>query len=117
MKVAEKDNAVHGLLEEEYRRCRQVLKALSDKVAQYPKGSLNARKKGYKGKEYVYHYLVAREGGKVVNRHVPEAELPELRQQLERRDKVRKEMQEYQKRIAYLEKLLQKPRLRGEGKK
>jgi hypothetical protein len=116
MKVAEKDNAVHGLLTEEYRRCRDVLKALADNVAQYPKGSLNVRKKGYKGKEYVYHYLVAREGGKVMNRHIPEVELPALRQQLERRDKVRNEMREYQKRIAYLEKLLQKARRRGESK-
>ena len=54
MKVAEKDNAVRGMLEEEYRRSRDVLKALSEKAARYPKGSLNVRKKAYKGKEYAY---------------------------------------------------------------
>lgn len=117
MKVAEKDNAVRGMLEEEYKRCREVLAALSDKAAKYPKGSLNVRKKGYKGKEYAYHYLVAREEGRVVNRHIPEAELPELQRQLEQRDKCRKEMQAYRKRIAYLEKLLQMPRRPGEPKK
>ena len=110
MKVAEKYNAVRGLLEEEYRRCRDVLAALSEKAAQYPKGSLHVRKKRYKGKEYAYHYLVAREEGRVLNRHIPEAELPELKRQLEERDKCRKEMQAYKKRIAYLEKLLQMPR-------
>jgi hypothetical protein len=117
MKVAEKDKVVRGVLEEEYRRCRDVLAVLSEKAARYPKGSLNVRKKGYKGKEYAYHYLVAREQGRVVNRHIPEVELPRLRRQLEQRDKCRKEMQAYRKRIAYLEKLLQMPRRRVGRKK
>jgi len=110
MKVAEKDPAVHGLLEEECRRCRDVLSALTEKVAQYPKGALNARKKGYKEKEYVYHYLVVREAGQVVNRHVSKVALPELQHQLEQRDKVLREIQVYRKRIAYLEKLLKAPK-------
>lgn len=42
----------------------------------------------------------------MVNRHVPASELPELKRKLELRDKSRKEMQAYKKRIAYLEKLL-----------
>ncbi len=113
MKVAEKDKAVHGLLEEEYRRSRDVLAALSEKAAQYPKGSLNIRRKVYKGKEYTYHYLVARDRGRVVNRHIAKAELPDLRRQLEQRDKYRKEMKAYRKRLAYLEKLLQLPRQVG----
>jgi hypothetical protein len=46
------------------------------------------------------------EEGRVVNRHISDAELPELKRQLELRDKSRKEMQAYKKRIAYLEKLL-----------
>ena len=116
MKVAEKENAVRALLEEEYRRSREVLEALSGKAARYPKGSLNVRKKAYKGKEYAYHYLVAREQGRVVNRHIPKAELPELRRQLEQRDKCRREIQAYRKRIAYLEKLLHLPRRGGELK-
>ena len=114
MKVEEKDVAVRGLLEEEYRRCRDVLASLSGKAALYPKGSLNVRKKAYKDKEYAYHYLVSREHGRVVNRHIPETELSELRLQLEQRDKCRKEIQAYKKRIAYLERLLKKPRQRRE---
>jgi hypothetical protein len=46
----------------------------------------------------------------VVNRHIPEAEVPVLQRQLAERDKCRKEMQAYEKRIAYLEKLLRLPR-------
>ena len=117
MKVAEKDNAVSGILEEEYRRSRDVLTALSKKLARYPKGSLNVRKKTYKGKEYAYHYLVARQQGRVVNRHIPKPELSDLKRQLEERDKCRKEIQASRKRIAYLEKLLQLPHSRGEIKK
>ena len=117
MKVAEKDKAVRGLLEEEYRRCRDVLAALSKKAERYPKGSLNVRKKRYKRREYSYHYLVAREEGRVVNRHIPEAELPEFQRQLAERDKCRKEIQAYKKRIAYLGKLLRLPRQEGRQKK
>ncbi|MEW6665951.1 MAG: hypothetical protein AB1512_12115 [Thermodesulfobacteriota bacterium] len=115
MKVVEKDNAVRGLLQEEYRRCQEVLSALSVKAEQYPNGSLNLRKKRYKGREYAYHYIVAREEGRVINRHIPEAELLVLQRQLAERDKCRKEMQAYKKRIAYLAKLLRLPR--REGKK
>ncbi len=117
MKVVEKDNAVRGLLEAECQRCRDVLGALSKKAAHYPKGSLNVRKKRYKDKVYPYHYLVARENGRVVNRHIPKAELPGLQHQLEQRDKCRKEIQVYKKRIAYIEKLLLMPRRRGDPKK
>jgi hypothetical protein len=113
MKVAEKDNAVHGMLDEEYKRCCNVLASLRDKVSRYPKGALNLRKKHYKGKEYVYHYLVLREGDRVVNRHVSDEVLSNLRGQLEQRDKCRQEMLIYKKRIAYLEKLLHNPRNRG----
>jgi hypothetical protein len=114
MKVAEKDNAVSGILEEEYRRSCDVVVALSRKAARYPKGSLNVRKKAYKGKEYAYHYLVAREQGRVVNRHIPKAKLSDLERQLEQRNKCLKEIRTYRKRIAYLEKLLRMPRRRGE---
>ena len=109
MYVADKDTVVHGMLDEEYRRCKEVLKALQQKLAQFPKGALNVRKKGYKDKQYVYHYLVHREAGRVINRHVSDNELPVLTEQLEQRDKCATEIRAYKKRIAYLEKLLQIP--------
>lgn len=115
MKVAEKDSAVHGMLEDEYQRCRDVMAALLKKVEPYPKGSLNVRRKRYNCKEYVYHYLVLRDGPRVINRHVSDEELPELSVQLEQRDKCKKEMRAYKKRIAYLEKLLHIPKLGKQG--
>lgn len=117
MKVAEKDNAVNSLLEEEYQRCRSVLSSLVEKAEQYPKGSIHVRKKIYKEREYAYYCLVAREHGKVVNRHIPHKELPHLRVQFKERDSYRKEIQVYRKRIAYLERLLQKSRGMGKPKK
>lgn len=116
MKVAEKDRAVHGLLEEEYRRCKDVLSALAAKAAQFPKGSLHVRNKGYKDRKYAYHYLVARVDGRVVNRHVQEAEVAEVKQQLELRNKCLQEMRAYKKRMAYLEKLLKMPPARRSAK-
>ncbi|MBN2298735.1 MAG: hypothetical protein JXM72_09080 [Deltaproteobacteria bacterium] len=114
MKVAEKDVVVQGMLEEEYQRCHEVLNSLLEKVAQYPKGSLNKRKKKYMGKEYLYHYIVSREEGRVVNRHVSEEDLPELRSQIEQRDKYNKEIKAYKKRMKYLERLLKIPKLKGD---
>jgi hypothetical protein len=94
---------------DEYGRCLEVIKALHAKAENYPKGALNVRKKQSKGKEYVYHYLVRRDGKKVINRHISEKELPELQKLIEEREKCRKEIRAYKKRMAYLEKLLNKP--------
>jgi hypothetical protein len=113
MKVAEKDSAVLGILEEEYKRCCDVVAALRKKLEQYPKGSLNIRRKQYNGKEYLYHSLVLRDGSRVINRHVPAAELPELQSIIEQRDKCKKEIQSYRKRMMYLEKLLKIPESDG----
>ena len=106
MKVADKDEVIHSMLAEEYRRCREVLQVLRTKAENLPKGALNVRRKQIRGNEYVYHYLVRREGKKVVNQHVAEKDLPELQKQIEERDKYRKEILIYKKRMIYLERLL-----------
>ncbi|HNY70267.1 MAG TPA: hypothetical protein PKH14_05720 [Syntrophorhabdus sp.] len=111
MKVAEKDRVVYGMIEEEYQRCKEAFHALQAKIEQYPKGALNVRKKKYKGKDYSYHYLVSREEGKVVNRHVAKENIPRVREQIEERDKYKKELKAYAKRIAYLERLMKASRL------
>lgn len=113
MKVAEKDIVVQGMLEDEYARCREVIEALLAKAESYPQGALNVRRKQNKEKEYAYHYLVRREGKKVINQHISEKELPELQKLIEEREKCRKEIRAYKKRMAYLQKLLKKPNPRG----
>jgi hypothetical protein len=91
------------------RRHFDLIEALLAKAENYPRGALNIRRKQNKGKEYVYHYLVRRDGKKVINRHISEKELPELQNLIEEREKCRKEIRAYKKRMAYLEKLLNKP--------
>ena len=116
MKVAEKDNVVHGMLEEEYRRSQDIVKALQSKLKTIP-GRPEYPEQKVKGKEYVYHYLVRREGKKVLNLHVSQQNLPKIKKQIEEREKCRKEILAYKKRIAYLSKLLKKPkRESGHGK-
>jgi hypothetical protein len=106
MKVAENDDAVHGMLKDEQDRCRDALSSLLAQFQQYPKGALNVRRKAYKDKGYLYHYLVYREGQRVVNRHVSAAAIPELKRQLERRNRCWDEIKIYRRRLAYLDRLL-----------
>ena len=106
MNVAKRDEVIHGILEEEYRRSREVLQALLAKAETLPRGALNVRRKQIKGNEYVYHYLVRREGKKVVNQHIAAKDLPALQKQIAEREKYRKEIKVYNQRIAYLERLL-----------
>ena len=106
MKVAKKDPVIHGMLKEEQRRCLEVLQALLAKADNLPKGALNVRRKQIKGNEYAYHYLVRREGRKVVNRHVAAKDLPALQKQLAEREKYRQEIRIYKNRLVYLERLL-----------
>jgi len=71
-----------------------------------PKGSISERKKSYKNKVYSYHYLKYREGGKVISKHISNKELQEILGKLEMRKKYEKEIQSYEKRIAYLNMIL-----------
>ena len=106
MKVAKIDPVIHGLLLEEQRRSREILQALKAKADKLPKGALNVRRKPGLGKEYLYHYLVRREGKRVVNQHVSERDLQALRAQIIEREKCRAEIKIYKQRLAYLERLL-----------
>ena len=106
MRVEEKDNVIKGMLEDEYKRCIEAIKALEDNILNYPKGSLNIRKKSHNGKEYSYFYIVSRESGHVINRHVSAEEAPKLKEKIKERDKIIKEIKAYKKRVVYLENLL-----------
>lgn len=106
MKVAKKDPVIHGMLEEEHRRSQEVLQALLAKKEKLPKGALNVRRKQIQGTEYVYHYLVRREGKRIVNQHVAERDVAALQQKIAERKNCRREIQIYKQRLAYLERLL-----------
>ncbi|HOI36865.1 MAG TPA: hypothetical protein PLL58_07000 [Candidatus Syntrophosphaera sp.] len=106
MKVAKEDPVIHGLLVGEQRRSRAVLRELIAKAEKLPKGALNVRRKQINGKEYRYHYLVRREGQRVVNQHVAERDVTALRERIAEREKCRAEIKVYRQRLAYLERLL-----------
>lgn len=106
MKVAKQDPVIHSLLAGEQRRSREALRALIAKAEKLPKGALNVRRKQGRGKEYEYHYLVRREGQRVVNQHVAERDVTALREQIAEREKCRAEIKVYRQRLAYVERLL-----------
>lgn len=106
MKVVEKDKVISGMLQDELRRCREMIDSLEKAVSDLPKGVINERKKRYKDKVYSYYYLKYREGEKVFNRHIAKKELQNILKKLELRKKYEKEMQSYKRKIVYLNKIM-----------
>jgi len=106
MKVVEKDKVISGMLHDELKRCREMFDNLEKAVSGLPRGSINERKKRYKEKEYSYHYLKYRDGEKIVSKYIPIKDLQDILKRLELRKKYEKEIQSYQKKIAYLNKIL-----------
>ncbi len=106
VKVVEKDSVISGLLQDELKRSQEMLGQIEKSASLLPKGSINKRKKRYKGKIYSYHYLKFRDGGKVISKHVPKEELKELLKKLDLRKKYEREIRSYRKKIAYLNKIL-----------
>jgi len=115
MKVVENDKVISGMLDDELKRCQDMLEGLERSVSDLPKGSLNERKKRYKGKIYSYFCLKYRKGEKVISQHIPNNEVQELLKKLEIRKKYEKELQSYKKKISYLNKITKNDKKRGHG--
>ena len=113
MKVVEKDKVISGMLHDELKRCQEMLDSLKKSVSGLPKGVINKRNKQYKSKIYSYYYLKYRNGGKVINKHIPNKEVQEILKKLEQRKKYEKEIQSYKKKILYLNKILIAGKRRG----
>ena len=106
MRVVEKDKVISGMLRDELKRCQEMLIGLQKSAAGLPKGVLSERKKRYKQKAYSYFSLKYRDGKQVVNKHIPNADAPELAKKLNQRKQFEKEARAYEKRIVYLSKIL-----------
>ena len=106
MKVVEKDRVISVMLQDELRRCLEMLDSLGKAVSKLPKGVLSSRKKRYKKKVYSYYYLKYRDGENVVNKHISNEKVQELAEKLEQRKKYMKEIHSYEKKIAYLSKII-----------
>lgn len=115
MKVVEKDKIISGMLRDELDRCQEMYDSLEKSVSKLPKGAISERKKHYKNKVYSYYYLKYRAGEKVISKHIPNKEMQEILRKLAMRKKYEKEMLSYEKKIAYLNKVLQAGRRRGHG--
>lgn len=115
MKVVEKDRVVGGMLQDELKRCQEMLNGLRKAISGLPKGAISERKKHYKNKVYSYYYLKYRDGEKVISKHIPNSEIQEVKEKLSARKKYEKEIRSYEKRIAYLNKILRAGERRRHG--
>lgn len=115
MKVVEKDKVIGGMLRDELKRCQEMLDGLEKSISGLPKGAISERKKRYKNKVYSYYYLKYRDGEKVISKHIPNREVQEILEKLAMRKKYEKEIQSYEKRIAYLNKILHAGKRRRHG--
>jgi len=113
MKVVEKDRVISGMLQDELKRCQEMLNSLKKSISELPKGVINERKKRYKDRVYSYFYLKYREGKKVINEHIPNNHVKDLLKKLEMRKKYEKEIQSYKSKIAYLNKIMSSGKGRG----
>jgi hypothetical protein len=70
-----------------------------------------------KERVYEYHHLQWREGEKVLSRHIPEKEIPELQKKIEQREAYRSNCLKLEKRLEYLAPLIgeKKPSKRSCG--
>jgi hypothetical protein len=106
VKVVEKDPVIGGLLQDELKRCQEMLAGLQKSIAGLPKGVLGRRRKRYKAKAYIYFSLKYRVGKQVVNKHIPNADAPAWTKKIEQRKKYEREARACEKRIAYISKIL-----------
>jgi len=106
MNVVEKDAVVSGMLKDELKRCEEALRGIHKAMSALPKGSLRIRAKLYKNRKYEYYSLKYREGQRVVNQHIAEDKLEELKKKLALRKQYEQELKAYEQRIVYLKRLL-----------
>lgn len=100
------DEGIKGMLRDEYNRCLQLMEQIKQSMSQYPRGQLVVKKVKAKGHVYKYHHLQWREGKKVLSRHVPEKEIPELKEKIEQREAYRRNGINLEKRLEYLAPLI-----------
>ena len=100
------DEAIKGMLRDEYNRCLELVEQVQRSINDYPRGRLVVKKVKTKGRVYEYHHLQWREGEKVLSRHVPEKDIPEIQKKIEQREAYRSNFLKFEKRLEYLAPLL-----------
>jgi hypothetical protein len=89
----EKDKVISGMLQDERKRCEEMLDGLEKSISGLPKGAINQRKKRYKSKGYSYYCLKYRDDEKVISKHMHNREVQEILEKLAMKKKYEKEIQ------------------------
>lgn len=100
------DEVIKGMLRDEYNRCIELMEQVQLSIDTYPRGRLVVKKIKANGRVYEYHHLQWREGEKVLSRHVPEKDIPEIQEMVEKREAYRANFLKLEKRLEYLTPLL-----------
>jgi hypothetical protein len=100
------DEGIKGMLRDEYNRCMELTEQVKQAMSNYPRGRLVVKKVKAKGHVYEYHHLQWRQGEKVLSRHIPEKEIPELKKKIEQREAYRINCIKLEKRLEYLAPLI-----------
>jgi hypothetical protein len=100
------DDSIKGMLRDEYNRCLELLDQVRSAINNYPRGKLAVKKIKARGRVYEYHHLQWREGAKVLSRHVPTKEIPEIQKMIEQREAYRSNGLKLEKRLEYLAPLI-----------
>ena len=111
------DDGIKGMLRDEFNRCLELMEQVKQSMGSYPKGQLVVKKVKVKERVYEYHHLQWREGEKVLSRHIPEKEIPELQKKIEQREAYRSNCLKLEKRLENLAPLIgeKKPSKRSCG--
>lgn len=100
------DDGIKGMLWDEYNRCLELIDQVQKAMNNYPRGKLVVKKVKVKERVYEYYHLQWREGAKVLSRHVPNKEIPEIQKMIEQRAAYRSNYLKLEKRLEYLAPLI-----------
>lgn len=100
------DSGIKGMLKDEYERCINLIEQIKHTLADFPKGRLVIKKVKSKDHIYEYYHLQWRQGDKVLSKHIPQREIPEVKKKIEQRDAYRSNYDLLEKRVSYLAPLI-----------
>ncbi len=100
------DSGIKGMLMDEYERCINLIEQIKHTLDNLPKGRLVIKKVKSKDHIYEYFHLQWRQGEKVLSKHIPQREIPEVKKKIEQRDAYRKNCVMLEKRVSYLAPLI-----------
>ena len=103
------DHWLRGMLLDEYDQCREHADSLRNRMKEFPAGKLGVirRKNPNNNKIYEYHVLRYRnKQGNPVSMHVSSKKWPEIAEQIELRDNIRRQLKSFQDRMRSIDKLL-----------